>query len=108
MPLKIDDDPKFWNDVHVRLGIAEPETFKALFRVRGVDDFNEVVKSADPEAVTTFLADTVVGLADVEDEAGEKLSFSPTLLGRMIKRPDIRNALLKSYTHGVIGAAQGN
>jgi hypothetical protein len=102
----IDAAPSFWETVIVRLPNAEPETFRALFRVMPVSEFKEI-DLGDPDQVACFLETTITGLEDIEDGSGP-VTFSPPLLSRLIDRPDIRAALVRAYVEGIGRAAQGN
>lgn len=102
----IDAAPRFWETVTVRLPNAEPEAFRALFRVMPVSEFKEI-DLGNSDQVAGFLETTVTGLDDIEDSSGP-VAFSPPLLARLIDRPDIRAAMVRAYVEGIGRAAQGN
>ena len=106
---QIESNPAFWAPVKVTMPGDEnqPETFRAKFRVREVDDFNGYDFTTE-EGLRGFLTDTIVDLDEIISADMKPVSFSDQLVKTLIVQPHIRGALFRAYNEAIAKAVLGN
>ena len=105
---KVTTDPQFTHPVKVFVpvdgGHAE-QSFKATFRVEGVEELDQVQDEGGQRAV---LQRVIVGMSDLVGEDEQPLSYSDRLRDQLIGVPYVRIALFRTYLEAVTKAKAGN
>lgn len=108
MGFAIDVDPRVTGRPRIAATAEAPEQrFSAVFRVMPVSEF-ERHDLATGAGARAFLVAAIVSLDDVQDAAGNALSFDDALRDRVIDQPLARAALVRAYVEAVEEAARGN
>jgi len=82
-------------------------SFDATFQILPVSRTTEETMSTD-EGQRAMLAEALVDLGDLVDEAGAPVPFTPELRDALADRIEVRVALLKAYQAAATRAAAGN
>lgn len=102
---KVSKEPTFTHRVLVQVPIDgghREEVFRATFRVLPTDQaaaFNLMTE----DGVFDFLRRAIVRLDELEDDAGQPVPYSDEVRDAVIRRPDARLALSRTYFEAVGG-----
>jgi hypothetical protein len=80
--------------------------FRARFRLLPSDRAAALAQGDDPLAA--MMREAVIELLDLEDDAGQPLSHSPTLLDAVLAIPFMKLGLSQAYMESVMGAPAKN
>lgn len=99
------ENPEFTESVPVVVpGEAEVQRITTRFRAIDTDDINW----ASDEEVKAFLDEAVITFDDLGDDQKRPIVCTPEIRAKLLRRPYIRVALVRSYVLAVTKAASGN
>jgi len=106
MPLRIASQRRFRRSVTVHAD-GDDQTFKVVFNALS-DGELDVFETGHKSGQVALLRAAIADIEDVVDADGAPVTYSHDLLEQMTEYSDIRTALLREFTLGLVGARQGN
>lgn len=68
-----------------------------------MDSLLEASRDVEGTSDEYVLRRVVKNVSGIEDEAGNPIEYSEALLNRMVKRPNIRSAMMSAYFEAAVG-----
>lgn len=85
------------------------ETLNVKYRVVTSDRTDEIYKDGyTPEANNAFLAESVVSIDGLQDDAGQPIECTDDIREALLKLPFVRTAISKFYGDAIGKVAKGN
>lgn len=89
-------------------GNTEEKTFTARLRLLSEDDMAELDASRDVASQHDKMSRFIVGWADIEDEHGEPLPYSPDNARALFTQPNVAAAIKRALIEASTGGPRKN
>lgn len=105
--LKVAKSPEWTHEITISVPVdGGHENQKCRVRYRLLDE--EALDPADPNNSDTLVRALVVRIEDLEDDAGQPLTWNDAVRDAVFAMPWVKAGLIRGYYRSVTGAREGN